>query len=246
MKCFEYKKPNFFYYVEKYSIICRILKNKKSHCCIVFSFILINPFTGIADTVQVQRQDWITLSESMVSKEKFLLPIGQLSTQLESPFMFFGGVMDESHPRWKQYSKALKEHPDTLSCLIKSERGNSIVNTLNFDWVEVDGGAEMDVCVFRVLDSIEDPILIADWFRYQGFRVIIFNDPTPTRPYSEMEPRRGFDAGISSAAFCKLRSIQRSWLYRVLGFDLTYSVSFTIRFSSNLKLVDSSVMSNTN
>lgn len=200
---------------------------------ILILFIIIMPNLSLADTLQNGNADWLPLSQHLAKRERYIFSAAEMATREHAPFLFYGAIVNASHPRWRQFERALQEHPDVLSCLTPKEAASDSFDLLHFDWSGPHDGPSLDVCLFRVLAALKEPALIADWFRYNGFRVSIFNDPTPSAPPSEHDSGQGFDASISSNAFHTFRS---NWLYSLTGYDPAYNYTCSVRFSSSLSL----------
>ena len=194
--------------------------------------------SALADTISVQ--DWISLPDTFTARDRYLVPQDQLSTQTTAPLRFMGKVMDQTRPLWGHYAQDLRDYPNTLSCLPPSEQTKDPVNLLAFDWNVPGNGLELNVCVFRILASLKDSFLIADWFRYQGFRPVINNDYGYHSDFDDT--RFGFDFIISSKGFHALR--RGGWFYSLTGFDVAYAYYYHISFLPDGQLGEATFGSN--
>ena len=202
---------------------------------------ILIPISCAADTPASSNADWLTLSPTRTKREHYVIPAAELPSRDSAPMLFYGEIMNGSHPRWHQYERALRDHPDVLSCLTQSDVDTASVDLLRFDWVGPRDQPDIDVCLFRVLTALREPTVMADWFRYSGFKVAVFNDPTPSAPPSDHEPRQGFDATIVTGAF---RDLRPNWFYSITGYDPAHSYTCSVRFSSNLRLSGVSCIGN--
>lgn len=97
------------------------------------------------------------------------IPYVRLAKQETEPFLFFGKVVDEDHPRYGDYGRALRRFPDVRSCLIVSEREKPQPDLRQIDWDAIQDIREIEVCVFRVASSTEDVETVQRWLEYHQF-----------------------------------------------------------------------------
>ena len=132
---------------------------------------------GGALAQEFQRPPRLTLEDRPTPLEAFRIPRDQLATQDSHPFLFLGRVVDEAHPRWSDFRRAIRNHPDVDSCLEEDQRGTAEPDLLAFDWNNIGLGYAPNVCLFRVFQSLREPELIEAWLLRQGFRTLGFDDP---------------------------------------------------------------------
>jgi len=178
---------------------------------------------AIADLVQ----DWITLPTEVSGPDRYLVPQSQLSRQATAPFRAYGEVVTSQTDQWAHLLPSVRRFPDTLSYLPEPERAKDPVNLLAFDWNRPPGRFDLDVCMFRILASLGDPVLIADWFRRQGFHASSVTNDVPEER-RRGTTRFGFGFIMSSAEFRRLKT--PGWLYRLIGIDLTSRYIIEVMF----------------
>jgi hypothetical protein len=115
----------------------------------------------------------------------FLIPRERLSTQATQPFLFLGEVMEPSHPQWSRYADVLEDFPDVSSCLVEEERDKPVQDVRKLDWARIDM-EKLNVCVFRIAVTIDDPNLTRAWMIEQKYNII---DDLSTCVYSLGENR---------------------------------------------------------
>jgi hypothetical protein len=98
----------------------------------------------------------------------FRVPRNRLSTQEDKPFLFFGTVMDQEHPRWEQFRAAIQGYPDILSCLRPEERAAERPNLLAYDWFRVRGD---NVCLFRIASTLGSIERVRAWMAASGMKL---------------------------------------------------------------------------
>lgn len=159
------------------------------------------------------------------------IPFTHLSSQAQEPFLFLGKAMDKTHARWKQYRKAIRRYPSVRECLEPSERRKEIPDIVKIDWKKLDQ-EEVDVCVFRIARSLEDPELISDWLRLHGFHVgeISRMYSASYKPRNPDEPVQQLQATWTLEQY---RSVWPSWVSRLTGFDQVLNYSLHIQFSED-------------
>ena len=107
-----------------------------------------------------------------INPADFLIPREDLSTQGTDPFLFVGPVMDDTRPRWDEFEDALERFPTTSSCLLPEEQGKEVQDVLAFDWQAMSELHEMEICMFRVFRSLDDPKRVEQWLTSFEFVVI--------------------------------------------------------------------------
>ena len=102
---------------------------------------------------------------SKVDFEQFDEP----TSQETHPFLFFGRVMDQTHPRWREYQQSIDNFPDLQSCLTGQKRTASDPYLYSIDWARMRRLQDIDVCVFRIAASYESPQEMEQWLLGQGY-----------------------------------------------------------------------------
>ena len=112
-----------------------------------------------------------TQIESPPSETKFTFTVDDLSHQYTSPFRFGGQVISEESARWNQYRRAIEKYPNAVPCLSSGIDSNGTVDLRDMDWFQLKKVQDLDVCVFRILDTLSSVELMEDWIASQGFFV---------------------------------------------------------------------------
>lgn len=105
------------------------------------------------------------------SVNKFAFQISDLSNQNTRPFRFGGEVMSEKSGRWKRYRREIDRYPNAVPCLSSGVDEFGKVDLRDFNWTlhtKVEG---LDVCIFRILDTLQSVVLMEEWIASQGFSV---------------------------------------------------------------------------
>lgn len=165
------------------------------------------------------------------------VPYTHLATQETDPFLFIGKVMNEDHPRYHQFKRALRKFPDVRSCLIPEEQEKQRPDLRQIDWSAIGEFKEINVCVFRIATSIDDVEGIRKWFRYHGFRLSNLSWSVHPRymPKNETDRVSGFEAFLTVEQVRKI--IPRSWIARLIGFEGMHGYSLAIGFSRSGRVV---------
>ncbi len=184
-------------------------------------------------------------AEQCLDPQACPIPYVRLAKQETEPFMFNGKIVDEDHPRFDQYERALRQFPDVRSCLKRAECDKTQLDLRMINWAIISSIEKIDVCVFRVASSISEQAIIAQWLVSQHFRV---GSATKIRhefyvPKFEAEPMVGIQAHLPVEKFRAI--IPQSLLGRVIGFDLVRNYWLTIVFSLNGEVVGVSSGANT-
>lgn len=99
------------------------------------------------------------------------IPYEKPTNQASDPFLFLEKIVDGSHPRFSYYKKPIGKHPDTVSCLTKTEQGFQVPNLLQIDWPNLRNQRDIEVCLFRVFGSLGNQDAIRAWLEYHAFEV---------------------------------------------------------------------------
>ncbi len=97
-------------------------------------------------------------------------PLTRLSDQGVSPYLSMGRLVDEQHPRWEEYREPITQFPSVRACLAPSEQETDTPNVMNVDWDIIHGPYAVQVCLFRIFDTLGSPELVAEWMEQNGFR----------------------------------------------------------------------------
>lgn len=138
--------------------------------------IVVMALAGGALAQDFQRPLYLTLADRPAPLEAFRIPRDRLATQDSHPFLFIGRVIDATHPRWSDFRRAIRTYPDVDPCLEEEQRGTAAPDLLAFDWNGIRYTAAIEVCLFRVFQSLREPELIEAWVLRQGFRTPGFDD----------------------------------------------------------------------
>ena len=168
----------------------------------------------------------------------------KVSNQVEEPFLFGGRIMDSSHPQYGKYRNAIRKYPDVLTCIDKKKNGNAEPNLLDFDWKNVGRQAETEVCLFRVMTSLQLDSSVQDWLRYYGFQVgELYQMFRPEyTPHFVSQPIAQIQADWTAKQY---RQMRPSLFAKILGIDMILSYSVIVQFSQNHKVVGISAIANT-
>lgn len=94
----------------------------------------------------------------------------RLSDQAVSPYLSIGRLVDEQHPRWEEYRGPIAQFRSVRACLAPSEQETDTPNVMNVDWDIIRGPYSVQVCLFRIFDSLGSPELAAQWMKKNGVR----------------------------------------------------------------------------
>lgn len=138
--------------------------------------------------------------------------------------------MDETHPRWREFKRAIKNYPDTHSCLIRDEVNTSKPNLLKLDWKRVGTGRSAEVCIFRIAKSLSTVERIRTWLEYHRFSKIQYK-----RRFPDDRILRNPGMGVARVGgwwrIEKYRAVNPSLLKSVFGLDLVRSYKLGIYFN---------------
>jgi hypothetical protein len=106
------------------------------------------------------------------SPEKFVVANEKLRNQKEWPYMFGGKVIDADHPRWNEYAEPIQNFPDVVDCLEEGSSGPRTTDLYRIDWSKLTSHRDVEVCLFRIFDTLSDPVLVRAWLRSMGYRTL--------------------------------------------------------------------------
>lgn len=103
-------------------------------------------------------------------------------TGRKSEFLLLHKTLDELSKTWpedmiKPYRKAVKKFPDVDACLITPKNADSI------NWQIIKTTIELKVCLSRIHTYLGDVHESEEWFKRQGFKVIVYDYPPDALPY---------------------------------------------------------------
>lgn len=124
-----------------------------------------------------------TVGFSENSVVNLLKPVEALTSQQTRPFLEYGKEMAPDAPKWELYRLPLKRFPDTVSCLQESEQSKDIVDLLLIDWKAPENRNGVEICIFRILASMDSVEEMHTWLSYHEF------DLTPFRRTRSDEPK---------------------------------------------------------
>ena len=165
-----------------------------------------------------------------------------LANQETDPFLFSGKLMDENHPQWGRYRKALHKYYDVRDCLLETEKGKEKPNLLLVDWRGLRSGVPISVCAFRIARSLKDLERIRQWLIYHQFRVSALNRIYGENfaPKYKTQPVYNMQGSWSREQY---RRINSSWFAEITGFDPVYGYGLQFQFSDDLTTVGVNTMS---
>ena len=103
------------------------------------------------------------------------LPIEVLSTEMLHPFTYTGSVAyrPEEH-------QAAKLKFDTVNnCLVRSERGKVKPDLRLLDWDALHSTLEVNICVWRIFNSLGSRDAAEKWVRFHGFKISQYQQLKP-------------------------------------------------------------------
>jgi hypothetical protein len=170
-----------------------------------------------------------------------LKPVENLTSQDTRPFLYNGNPMTPESGRWKQYRNPLGRFPTTLSCLEQSEQGKSVVDLMRIDWTAPEYVQGLDVCIFRILASLDSLEEIEAWLAYHEFRIIphtrvVSDQPQSTnpRPYYRTHKIEGY--WTPDAYHQRRPKTRTNWFKRLTGVYEVRSFSLTIWLTNDARI----------
>ena len=146
-------------------------KRQKSAALAVAIFLWIFINSGPVEFV-----DFDVCGRSPTANTSVVLPPAQrISNQKEHPFLINGAPVLRSNPRFNEFSKSIRKFPDVRSCLNGTELASKKPDLTNFNWAAMTQEPYIDVCLFRVMDSLNSPEAGQLWFESQGLNSKIYS-----------------------------------------------------------------------
>lgn len=99
------------------------------------------------------------------------IPYVRLSKQETEPYLKGGKIVDTESPLYDRNKAALKRYPDVLSCLKSDEISKLAPDLRRVNWNSIRSDKDAEVCVFRMISSIQNPEVTKQWLAEMGFRV---------------------------------------------------------------------------
>lgn len=92
------------------------------------------------------------------------------------PILKYGALSSEkTHPHPNnsggRYTEAIVSYPDVRDCLVGSERDLKKPDLRLIDWPQFNTRYEVEVCLWRIFNSINDVELTKEWMEFYGLRV---------------------------------------------------------------------------
>ena len=101
----------------------------------------------------------------------FLVDKSELSNQIDWPFRLQDKIVDSTHPLWSRYEHALSAFPSTESCLMESANAESRFDLIKVDWGRFQSHQDIEVCLFRIADSLGGPSEMVSWLKESEYEV---------------------------------------------------------------------------
>lgn len=89
-------------------------------------------------------------------------PFVVLSDERTHPFLY------GARPLKQEWLTAVSKWPSVRSCLVKSERSKPKPDLRLMNWDAFRVSADAEVCLWRILSSLQDPELAVEWVKFHG------------------------------------------------------------------------------
>ncbi|SLN55696.1 hypothetical protein PEL8287_02978 [Roseovarius litorisediminis] len=158
-----------------------------------------------------------------------------LANQETDPFLFNGREINEKHPRWHQFQEAVEEYTHTRQCLVPTEQGKDKPNLLLLDEHAIGTGRGAEVCIYRIMRSLNDVNRIEAWLTYHDFK---FGEKRWVVDENYI-PRFKTKAVSKITAWWTIeryREVNPSWLAQLTGIDLILNYQVVVGFSREDKV----------
>lgn len=90
------------------------------------------------------------------------------STNSDETEFPYSNLSASQRDRWL-YQAAIWLRPDTRSCLKVHQSDDTALDLSKFDWGSMYTESMLNVCLFRVMNSLQEPGHVVSWLRSQGF-----------------------------------------------------------------------------
>jgi hypothetical protein len=176
-------------------------------------------------------------AQEIRSKDGFLFELEELSSQETRPFLLLGARMQPSQSRWDEFADSLEKFSNAQNCLNPPEISGTKWNTLDVNWKVLRSNRDIEVCLFRIFDTLNDPLLAVSWLKRQEYKVL-----DPWHPAGgglrgvppELVPELTVEAYIVTDIFEERVTLTRfdlPWTTKAKGYRIQ------IQFSNNDRLV---------
>lgn len=180
-------------------------------------------------------QDSELHAEQQPRERQFDYEIDEISVQSERPFLLLGSLMQKGHPRWDEFRQPIEKFPSAIDCLSSPQVEAMDWNLLDVNWNLMKSNRDVEVCLFRIFDTINDPMQSALWLQMQGYRVLepqkkqgggLFGVP------AELVPVLSVEAYINTKLFeerVKFTKFDLPWVTKARGYQVQISFSISGR-----------------
>ena len=97
-----------------------------------------------------------------------------VSNQDSNPFLFYGKVVDQDHPRYNDFLKSFRKFPSATQCWKNTSDTNPNISTsFDFDWSKIRSSEDLEVCLFHLFSSFSDVQVVKRWMTNAGFLIRI-------------------------------------------------------------------------
>ena len=168
------------------------------------------------------------------------MPVGQVVTQESAPFRFLGKIVDEDHPQWSNYKRSIKRYHSPIDCLSEREQQEETANLVALDWKRVGTGRGAEVCIFRILSSLEDRDDILFWLEAHDFATRGFGRKSP----ETIKPRFPTEGVVDIGGLWSVdqyRSVNPSLLASI-GIEFVHNYQLIINLDQNDQIVGVNVV----
>ncbi|MEE9389043.1 MAG: hypothetical protein V3U96_10565 [Paracoccaceae bacterium] len=121
---------------------------------VLYADLVLAAGEGLSD--QVEMADG---GDNCAADDGCKIPYKYLSTEETDPYLVSGNP-----PSKRADIKAAKRWPSARSCLIEEERNSESPNISKIDWGKMRLHEDVEVCMFRILSSINSVTISKQWF----------------------------------------------------------------------------------
>jgi hypothetical protein len=174
-----------------------------------------------------------------------LKPVENLTSQDTRPFLFSGFDMTPESPRWHQFRKPIARFDDARPCLMKEERSKPVVDLTKIDWKNLKSLPEQQVCIFRIMTTLDDPEAAAVWLKENGFLVTKLRRTRPPPEPWEKKPNKPRHELTGQWSQEQYRDAWPSLFAKITGLDQIRFYLVQVQFSEDFRVVGVAVSANT-
>ncbi|MGR3341652.1 MAG: hypothetical protein ACU0DI_00180 [Paracoccaceae bacterium] len=198
----------------------------------------------IYSTVAVSNSTWLSSANAASaaaqvcnSTDGCMVQNSNLSSQDTDPFLFLGKLVDESHPRFGDYKRAIKRFSHVRQCYEPGDSSLTELDLLKFEWKKPKGRWQLEVCLFRIATSLGDSAALREWLDYHGFFVteVARARSEKFKPRFENDPVYNISAVWSAGQYREI--LRPSILAKIIGFDFVRRFSIVFLLSDTKKVV---------